>query len=161
MSALPASLLAGIEMMPMQANDLDDVLAIEYAVFSFPWARGNFIDSMAAGYSCWVCRLAGELVGYFVLMRAVDEVHLLTIGVAARHQGQGLGARLLRQAMRVGHEGGATRLLLEVRPSNTRALVLYRHFGFRQIGVRRDYYPASHGREDALVLTCSLEETLA
>lgn len=117
--------------------------------------------SMASNYSCRVCRVDDELAGYFVLMLAVDEAHLLTIAIAKSHQRQGLGARLLRQAMAIGLAGGATTLLLEVRPSNTKALAMYRHFGFAQIGVRRGYYPAAGGREDALVLTHPLAEVSA
>ncbi|MFZ2852546.1 MAG: ribosomal protein S18-alanine N-acetyltransferase [Rhodocyclaceae bacterium] len=150
-----------VEMLPMNLHDLDEVLAIEFRVFPYPWGRGNFADSMASGYSCWVCRVGGELVGYLVLMLAVDDAHLLTIGVAEKRQGMGFGARLLRQAMSAGRQGGATTLLLEVRPSNEKALELYRHFGFQQIGVRRGYYPAEKGREDALVLTHSLLEVSA
>ncbi len=63
--------------------------------------------------------------------------------------------------MTLGSELGASTLLLEVRPSNEKALALYRHFGFQQIGVRRGYYPATGGREDALVLTHALSETKA
>ncbi len=150
-----------VEMLPMDVHDIDEVLAIEYRVYPYPWSRGNFADSISSGYSCWVCRVGGELVGYAVVMLAVDEAHLLNISVAERRQGMGFGARLLRHAMQVGRQGGARTLLLEVRPSNTRALALYRHFGFAQVGVRRGYYPATQGREDALVLTHALVENVA
>lgn len=150
-----------IELRPMNAADLDEVLAIEYRVCPLPWGRGNFTDSMSCGYSCWVCRIDGDLVGYFVVMLAVDEAHLLSIGVAEKRQGMGFGARLLRHAMGVARAGRAKILLLEVRPTNEKALMLYRLFGFQQIGVRRRYYPAGKDREDALVLTHSLEEVLA
>jgi ribosomal-protein-alanine N-acetyltransferase len=150
-----------VEMLPMNLHDLDEVLAIEYHIYPFPWSRGNFADSISTGYRCSVCRVGGELVGYLVLMLAVDEAHLLNIGVAEKRQGLGYGARLLRQAMMGGRQGGATTLLLEVRPSNQKALALYRHFGFQQIGVRRGYYPAEKGREDALVLTHPLLEVTA
>ena len=149
------------EFLPMHERDLDGVTALEASLQVFPWSRGNFSDSLNSGYSCWVCRVAGELVGYFVLMMLVDEAHLLTIGVARAHQGKGFGARLLQQAMAGAAQSGARTLLLEVRPSNERALALYRHFGFRQIGVRRDYYPAEGGREDALVMTYELGEARA
>ena len=150
-----------IEMLPMCQSDLDEVLAIEYSVCPFPWSRANFADSMASGYSCWVCRMDSRLVGYFVLMLAVDDAHLLTISIAEKHQRMGLGARLLRHAMRVGRDSGAKSFLLEVRPSNEKGLAIYRHFGFQQIGVRRGYYPAEKGREDALVLTHPLLEVTA
>ena len=158
---MAAMLEERIEILPMRPTDLDAVLAIEYRACDFPWSRANFADSMASNYSCRVCRVDNELAGYFVLMLAVDEAHLLTIAVAENHQRQGLGARLLRQAMAIGRSGGATTLLLEVRPSNAKALAMYRHFGFAQIGVRRGYYPAASGREDALVLTHPLSEVSA
>jgi [ribosomal protein S18]-alanine N-acetyltransferase len=110
-----------------------------------------------SGYSAWVVRIGGELVGFSIVMRVLDEAHLLNIGVADRYQGKGYGARMLRNAMACARQGGASRIFLEVRPSNARAVELYRHFGFRQIGLRKDYYPAVAGREDALVFEKELE----
>jgi len=139
------------EFFPMNERDLDGVTALEASLQPFPWSRGNFADSLAAGHSVWVCRLGGELIGFSVVMSVIDEAHLLNIGVGKRFQGQGYGARLLRNAMECARLGGAAKLFLEVRPSNDRAVDLYRHFGFRQIGLRKGYYPAVIGREDALV----------
>lgn len=135
----------------MNERDLDAVAALEATLQVFPWSRGNFADSLSAGYSVWVLRVGGELVGFSVVMSVIDEAHLLTIGVGKRYQGKGYGARLLRHAMECARLGGAQRLFLEVRPSNERAVELYRHFGFRQIGLRKGYYPAVVGREDALI----------
>jgi ribosomal-protein-alanine N-acetyltransferase len=146
------SLLAlAAEGFPMNERDLDAVTALEASLQAFPWSRGNFADSLVAGHSAWVLRRGGELLGFSVVMQVIDEAHLLNIGVAARHQGCGHGARLLRQVMERARLVGAARLFLEVRPSNARAVELYRHFGFRQIGQRKAYYPAAAGREDALV----------
>ena len=150
-----------VEMLPMNVRDLDEVFAIEESVFPFPWTRGNFSDSLNAGYSAWVCRIGGELVGYAVVMIVMDEAHLLTIGVAKRRQGMGFGARLLRHVMQSARAMGATALFLEVRPSNDQALELYQHFGFVRVGVRKGYYPGIVGREDALVLTRGLTEISA
>lgn len=147
MSALPLT----AEFFPMNERDLDAVAALEASLQAFPWSRGNFADSLAGGHSVWVLRLGGELVGFSVVMRVIDEAHLLNIGVCARHQGRGHGARLLRHAMDCARQGGATKLFLEVRPSNARAVELYQHFGFAQIGRRKGYYPAAVGREDALI----------
>ncbi|WP_153109800.1 ribosomal protein S18-alanine N-acetyltransferase [Propionivibrio limicola] len=155
---MPGAIELPVEILPMSATDIDDVFAIELGVCPFPWGPGNFKDCLQSGYSCRVCRIGGELVGYFVVMLAVDDAHLLTIGVADKWQGKGFGARLLRHAMHVGREQGAQTFLLEVRPSNAKAVSLYRHFGFKQIGVRRNYYPAENGREDALVMTYPLAE---
>jgi len=158
---MSAVLAPQIEMLPMNARDFDEIMRIENVVYPFPWTRGNFADSLVAGYSAWVCRVGGELVGYVVVMLALDEAHLLNISVARNRQGMGFGARLLRHAMQIARQLGAERLLLEVRPSNSAALDLYRHFGFVRIGLRKAYYPAPEGREDALVLQSSLGEIQA
>ena len=139
------------EFFPMNERDLDAVAALEAGLQVFPWSRGNFADSLESGYSVWVLRLGGELIGFSVVMLVIDEAHLLNIGVSKRYQGQGYGARLLRHAMECARLGGAAKLFLEVRPSNERAVELYRHFGFRQIGTRKGYYPDVTGREDALI----------
>ncbi|HNC21409.1 MAG TPA: ribosomal protein S18-alanine N-acetyltransferase [Accumulibacter sp.] len=149
---MSAVLAAKLSMLPMYPADLDEIIEIENRVYPFPWSRANFVDSIAAGYSVWGGRLTDELVGYYVLMMVVDEAHLLNISVAEQHQGKGIGACLLRHAMRLARQAGACSVLLEVRPSNAQALAIYQHFGFRQIGVRRGYYPAEKGREDALVM---------
>jgi ribosomal-protein-alanine N-acetyltransferase len=139
------------EFFPMNERDLDAVAALESSIQAFPWSRGNFADSFQAGHSVWVCRLGGDLIGFSVIMRVLDEAHLLNLGVCRRYQGQGYGARLLRHVMLNAKQHGANKLFLEVRPSNERAVELYRHFGFQQIGLRRGYYPAEVGREDGLV----------
>lgn len=143
---------------PMAEADLDAVMAIERVVFPFPWSHGNFADSLKAGYSAWVCHDGIDLVGYSVFMVALDEAHLLNISVAPGRQGEGIGARMLHWVMERAYRAGARRLILEVRPSNASALRLYEHFGFTRIGVRRGYYPAAQGREDALVLTRELAD---
>ncbi len=102
-----AMLEPSVEMLPMAVCDVDDILRIEYEAYSHPWSRANFTDSIASGYSCWVCRVGGELIGYFVLMLAVDEAHLLNISVVDRRRGLGFGARLLRHAMESARRGGA------------------------------------------------------
>lgn len=139
------------EFFPMNERDLDAVTALEASVQSFPWSRANFADSLAVGHSVWVLRVGGDLIGFSVVMAVLDEAHLLNISVCRRYQGQGYGARLLRHAMENARLNHANRLFLEVRISNERAVELYRHFGFRQIGLRKGYYPASNGREDALI----------
>lgn len=137
----------------MGEADLDAVLAIENAVYSHPWTRGNFADSLRAGYPCRTWRLGGELIGYFVLMAAAGEAHLLNLSVAAPWQRRGHGTALLGEAMRIARELGARQIFLEVRPSNLPGQALYERHGFRKIAQRRAYYPARQGREDALVLS--------
>ena len=140
----------------MREPDLPEVLAIENAIYTHPWTQGNFADSLHAGYDCRTWRMDGELVGYFVLMAAAGEAHLLNLSVAASHQRRGHGEALLREAASLARLRGAKNMFLEVRPSNRGAQALYTRFGFRKIAVRRGYYPAHSGREDALVLSLTL-----
>jgi ribosomal-protein-alanine N-acetyltransferase len=141
----------------MREPDLDQVMAIESAIYTHPWTRGNFSDSLRAGYECRTLRSGAQLLGYFVLMLAAGEAHLLNLSIAAGKQRAGYGTLLLREAAALARARGARSLFLEVRPSNRGAQALYTRFGFRKIGVRRGYYPAHSGREDALVLTLMLE----
>jgi ribosomal-protein-alanine N-acetyltransferase len=136
----------------MSEPDLDAVMAIENTVYTHPWARGNFMDSLAAGYHCWLMECAGAVVGYCVVAVAAQEAHLLNLSVAAGWQRRGLGSMLLQFAVNLVREAGGRRIFLEVRVSNLAARALYAGAGFREIGVRRDYYPGLEGREDALVL---------
>lgn len=140
----------------MVESDLDAVLAIEDGVYSHPWTRGNFADSLRAAYTCRTWRLGGELLGYFVLLAAAGEAHLLNFSIAAAHQRRGHGSALLREALQLARAQGAQRIFLEVRPSNLAGLSLYEGFGFTKIALRRAYYPALGGREDALVLGYAL-----
>jgi ribosomal-protein-alanine N-acetyltransferase len=143
---------------PMGLDDLDEVLRIEYAIYPFPWTRGNFLDSLYSRYDTWVLRNAqDELVGYFLLMIAVDESHLLNITVGTPWQGRGVGMALLDKAVALARSKNMKSILLEVRPSNTRALAIYERYGFGRIGLRRNYYPAQHNnREDAIVMRLAL-----
>lgn len=143
---------------PMTADDIDEVVELEDSVYLHPWSRGNFIDSLASGYEAWVLRdQSGELMGYFLLMLIVDEAHLLNVAVSAELQGQGLGRFLLNQSVACARGLGMASVLLEVRPSNLRALDIYRRYGFAQIGVRKGYYPAARQqREDAIVMRISI-----
>jgi ribosomal-protein-alanine N-acetyltransferase len=141
----------------MLDEDLDEVLAIENAIYTHPWTKGNFSDSLRAGYDCRTWRLERALVGYFILMVAAGEGHLLNLSIAASHQRSGHGRALLREAVDLARRRGARSLFLEVRPSNLGAQALYTRFGFRRIAVRRGYYPARSGREDALVFTLALQ----
>jgi ribosomal-protein-alanine N-acetyltransferase len=141
---------------PMTERDLDSVLRIESSVYAFPWTLGNFRDSLRAGYGCWVYHNTRELIGYAVIVLAAGEAHLLNLSVAAHAQSRGHGSKLLRGVIELVREGGAKTLFLEVRPSNEAGRRLYTAHNFRQVGVRRAYYPAPRGREDALVLSLAL-----
>lgn len=139
----------------MLARDVDAVMAVEVRAYPFPWTRGNFIDSLAAGYLAEV-RVddRGAIVGYFVAMPGVGEMHLLNITVAPEWQGRGVAGEML-DTLEAHCRGHAFEMLwLEVRASNDRAMALYRRRGFAAVGTRRGYYPAARGtREDAVVMS--------
>lgn len=140
----------------MQARDVPAVATIEAAAYSFPWTRGNFIDSLAAGYAAELLEADEQPVGYFLAMAGVDEMHLLNLTVAPAQQGLGYGSLLLQRVQALARQRGLPRLLLEVRASNTRARGLYLRRGFADLGLRRGYYPAAQGREDAQVMSLDL-----
>jgi [ribosomal protein S18]-alanine N-acetyltransferase len=155
MSAVFKSVEAQFE--PLTPERLDEVMAIEREAYEHPWTRGNFLDSLSSGYQAQILGAGGVVLGYFVAMKGVDEVHLLNLTVAPRQQGEGWG-RVMLDALAVWARGqGAQWLWLEVRVSNTRAQRIYEHQGYRRVGERKRYYPAAHGRrEDAVVMSLKL-----
>ena len=137
---------------PMRDADVPAVLLLEKDSYEFPWSAGNFIDSIHAGYSAWVYEVGGEIIGHMVMMIVLDEVHLLNITIAPAWRRQGLGQVLLEHAMQTAREKHAKALFLEVRPSNGAAINMYEKLGFEAFALRKGYYPAEQGREDALVM---------
>lgn len=154
---------------PMAVGDLDRVMAIELQAYAFPWSRGHFTDSLAAGYLAQL-RLAewpglrradaeSQPVGYYVAMPGVDELHLLNLTVAPAQQGRGHARALLAHLVEAGRGVRATQVWLEVRESNQRARRLYERWGFEAVGLRKGYYPAPQGqREHAVVMRLGLGE---
>jgi ribosomal-protein-alanine N-acetyltransferase len=142
---------------PITPELLDAVLAVEQTAYAHPWSRANFIDTLSAGYQAQLLRAGETVLGYFVAMKGVDEVHLLNITVAPAYQGQGW-ARVMLEALGIWARGqGAGWLWLEGRVGNLRALQVYEAHGFRRVGQRKGYYPAAGGqREDAIVMSLQL-----
>lgn len=136
----------------MNEADLDAVLRIEREVHAHPWTLGNFGDALRSKYLCKVYEAEQGMLGYAVLMLAVDEAELLDIAIDSRHQRHGLGRKLLDEILELARRRDMHRVVLEVRISNTAAISLYRKAGFADIGLRRDYYPALNGREDAILM---------
>ncbi len=156
MSAAREALLA-VSIRPMREADLEQVQRIEGESYRFPWTEGIFHDCLRVGYVCIVAEIDYLLVGYGVLSAAAGEAHLLNLCVAERFRCRGLGRRLLHELLDRAREARAGVVFLEARPSNTAAIRLYQALGFVQIGVRRGYYQAPGGREDAVVLRLALD----
>ncbi len=140
----------------MTEYDLPDILDIEQRSYDFPWTEGIFHDCLRFGYSSWVIEVERKIIGYGVMSLAVNECHILNLCVDPDTQGQGIGRRLLDQLLTIARARKADTAFLEVRPTNTQAISLYFSEGFNEIGVRRSYYPALFGREDAIILAKSL-----
>lgn len=137
----------------MTEADLDAVLCIEREVHAHPWTQGNFSDALRSKYQCKVCESeSGGMLGYAVMMLAVDEAELLDIAIAAGHQRHGWGRKLLEEMMVLARRHEMHRMVLEVRASNAAAIGLYKSMGFTDIGLRREYYQAENGREDAILM---------
>ena len=143
---------------PMTVADLDAVFALENSAYAFPWTRGNFIDSLAAGHPALLLKSGGDvLLGYFVALLGVDEVHLLNITVAPAAQRRGHARFLLGALVELARTHGAVQLWLEVRQSNGGARAMYERLGFLPVGVRKGYYPAGFGRrENAVVMSLQI-----
>ena len=148
----------GLRLSHMREEDVPAVVRIEQAAYPFPWTGGNFLDSIRCGYLCRIARNdAREVVGYFLMMMVLDEAHLLNITVDPPLHGHGHGLTLLEHASDCARDRAMGSIMLEVRPSNLRALAIYERYGYTRVGLRRKYYPAAgSNREDAIVMRMPL-----
>ena len=144
--------LPEIQIRAMTEADLPAVVAVERSAYPFPWSEGIFRDCLRVGYVCRVVELAGDIIGHGILSVGAGEAHILNICVREEFRCRGVGRRLMDYLLERGRVSGMTEAFLEVRPSNTAAIRLYQSMGFRQVGLRRGYYQAVGGREDAAVL---------
>lgn len=154
MSAAPDSLgpPLEIEIRPMTESDVRSVIVIERASYQFPWSEGIFRDCLRVSYLCRVAASGGEIVGYGIMSTGAGEAHVLNLCVHAPFRNRGVGGRFLEHLIEHARRERVREIFLEVRPSNTAAIRLYHSLGFRQVGIRRGYYQAAGGREDAAVL---------
>ncbi len=140
----------------MEVSDLDCVVENETRSYAFPWTRGVFADCLRSRHECWVAIRESDVLGHGVLSVGAEEAHLLNVCVRRDEQGQGLGRQIVVHMLDRAARRGARVVYLEVRPSNRVAAALYASLGFVEIGLRRDYYPAELGNEDARVLSLTL-----
>ncbi|HLA75795.1 MAG TPA: ribosomal protein S18-alanine N-acetyltransferase [Gammaproteobacteria bacterium] len=141
-----------IRMRPMSEGDIDTIMSIERRAYDYPWTEGIFRDCLRIGYCCWVSLENNAIAGYSVMAVGGGESHILNICIRPESRKRGFGRSLLTHMLELAREHNAEMTVLEVRPSNEVALRLYRDLGFNEIGLRKFYYPAPHGKEDAIVL---------
>ena len=154
MAAAPENLqtVPEVQIRPMMEIDLPEVAAIEQQSYAFPWSENIFRDCLRVGYTCRALDLAGQIIGYGVMSLGAGEAHILNVCVREQFRSVGFGRRPLEHLLERAAAAGVAEAFLEVRPSNLSAIRLYQHLGFEQIGIRRGYYQAPDGREDAIVL---------
>jgi ribosomal-protein-alanine N-acetyltransferase len=141
---------------PMTLADVGDVIAIERASYAFPWSEGVFRDCIRVGYLCRVVEHAGKVCGYGIMSYGAGEAHVLNICIHADLRGQGVGRKMMSYLLERARAAQQYDVFLEVRPSNATAIALYESLGFVQVGLRKAYYQAVGGREDALVYKLTL-----
>jgi ribosomal-protein-alanine N-acetyltransferase len=161
MAAAPEDLreVPEVHIRPMMEMDLPDVAGIEAKSYAFPWSENIFRDCLRVGYTCRTLDMAGQIIGYGVMSLGAGEAHILNLCVREEFRIVGFGRRLLEHMLERAAASGIGEAFLEVRPSNLAAIRLYQRLGFEQIGVRRGYYQAPDGREDAIVLKLKLRQS--
>jgi [ribosomal protein S18]-alanine N-acetyltransferase len=143
---------ATVEIRPMHELDIPVVAAIEKSAYQFPWSEGIFRDCLRVGYVCRVLDVAGDMGGYGIMSMGAGEAHILNVCVREEYRCRGFARKALLYLLERARLAGMHEAFLEVRPSNVAAARLYHSLGFEQVGVRRGYYQATAGREDAAVL---------
>src|SRR5271155_2507713 len=143
---------AAVEIRPMHELDIPVVAAIERTAYQFPWSEGIFRDCLRVGYVCRVVDVAGDMGGYGIMSVGAGEAHILNVCIREEYRSRGLARKMLLYLLDRARTAGMYEAFLEVRPSNTVASRLYRSLGFEQVGIRKGYYQAAVGREDAQVL---------
>ena len=144
--------LAAVDIRPMNDLDIPVVGVIERAGYQFPWSEGIFRDCLRVGYVCRVVEVSGDMAGYGIMSVGAGEAHVLNVCIRDEYRCRGLARRILLYLLERARIAGMYEAFLEVRPSNTAAARLYHSLGFEQVGIRRGYYQATVGREDAQVL---------
>lgn len=154
MAAAPEDLreVPEVTIRPMMEMDLPDVAGIEQRSYAYPWSENIFRDCLRVGYTCRALEMTGQIIGYGVMSLGAGEAHILNVCVREEFRSVGFGRRLLDNLLERAAAAGVIEAFLEVRPSNLAAIRLYQSLGFEQIGIRRGYYQAPDGREDAIVL---------
>ena len=135
----------------MALEDISAVIQLENEVYQFPWTDRIFKDCIRVGYDCWLAHLGNTIVAHAVISIAAGESHILNLSVTRDHQGKGIGKQFIQFLLNIARNKRAQIMMLEVRPSNIRAINCYSSAGFNEIGCRKDYYPAPNGKEDALL----------
>lgn len=143
---------AMVEIRTMSYSDLKQVITVEKKAYPHPWTLGIFRDCLRIGYNAWVMTLDNKIIGYGIVMLSPGEAHILNICISPDYQRKGLGRHLLRHLLKKSNQTDVDMVLLEVRRSNSNAQQLYLSEGFHELGVRKAYYPADNGREDAIIL---------
>ena len=141
---------------PMLETEVMAITKIDAQAYPYPWSEQIFRDCLKSRYYCMVYENDHEMLGYAVLSVAAGEAHILNICILPEKQNRGLGRDLLNYLVELAREKRVETMFLEVRLSNEPAKRLYDRMGFNELGIRKNYYPAKQGKEDALVLAMDI-----
>jgi ribosomal-protein-alanine N-acetyltransferase len=144
--------IARVDLRPMHEFDIPVIAAIEKVAYQFPWSEGIFRDCLRVGYVCRVLDVGGDLGGYGIMSVGAGEAHILNVCIREQFRSRGFARKVMAYLLERARAAGMSEAFLEVRPSNVAAARLYHSMGFEQVGIRRGYYQATVGREDAAVL---------
>ena len=156
MSSVKLDEIARVDIRPMHEFDIPVIAAIEKGAYQFPWSEGIFRDCVRVGYVCRVIDVAGDVAGYGIMSVGAGEAHILNVCIRDEYRARGFARQVMSYLLERARAEGMSEAFLEVRPSNVAAARLYHSLGFEQVGIRRGYYQATAGREDAAVLRRAL-----
>lgn len=141
-----------IRFQQLNSENYEQAFILQELCHQFPWSKTTFADCLTAPYVAFQAYNDNQAVGYYVGLMVLDEATLMDIGVSPTCRNQGLGNTLLTHFMQQCDQRAMNTIFLEVRASNLPALALYRKQGFFEIERRKDYYPGTTGREDAIMM---------
>ena len=140
---------------PASLEDIPAIVRLENATHQLPWTSQQFISSMEVGHYSVVLEEAETILGFAIYSPIIPESHLLNIAIDPKHQGKGLGKKLLKKIIFQNKTIGVTTISLEVRASNRTAINLYKNMGFLKDAIRAEYYSGTP-REDALLMSARI-----
>ena len=142
-----------MKLLPLAETHLESVYSIEIQAHTHPWTETMIRDVTSRGACHHVLIDDDKVVGYFYAQNIIGEVTLLNIAVDPTLQGKGYGKQLIESFLALCEQRKAESAWLEVRESNTRAAHLYESVGFNEVDRRRNYYPTTEGKEDAIIMS--------
>ena len=156
MSSVQKNLI--LQYIDMIDDHIRDVIDIENDSYGYPWSEKIFFDCIKHNYLCKVLLLDNAVIGYLISSIVQNECHIMNLCIRKEFRGNSYGKYLLNELHEEVINSNCILVFLECRPSNLSALNLYKSEGYNEIGLRKNYYPAPNGYEDALMLAKNVKK---